>query len=85
MLWRWRTLRVAGPSAWTGFGFGGGVLGLGGAFALTRVMKRLLFGVSATDPATFMAIAALFVAVALVAGFIPARRTARIDPMIALR
>jgi putative ABC transport system permease protein len=63
----------------------GGVLGLGGAFALTRVMKRLLFGVSSTDPATFVAIAALFVAVTLVAGFIPARRAARIDPMIALR
>jgi putative ABC transport system permease protein len=48
-------------------------------------MKRLLFGVSSTDPATFVAIAALFVAVTLVAGFIPARRAARIDPMIALR
>ena len=49
------------------------------------MMKRLLSGVSATEPATFVAIAVLFVVVALVASFIPARRAARIDPVIALR
>jgi predicted permease len=61
------------------------VLGLGGAFALTRVMKTFLFQVSATDPATFAGIALLFFMVALAACLIPARRAARIDPMAALR
>ena len=60
-------------------------LGLGGAGALTRVMKALLFQISATDPATFAAIAVLFLLVALAASYIPARRAARIDPMAALR
>lgn len=60
-------------------------LGLAGAFALTRVMKTLLFEVSATDPATFLAIAALFLIVSLAACYIPGRRAARIDPMAALR
>jgi predicted permease len=72
-----------------GQGFGlaatGVVLGLGGAFALTRVMKEQLFGVSATDPATFAGIALLFILVALAASYIPARRAARVDPMAALR
>ena len=60
-------------------------IGLGGAFALTRVMKTLLFQVSATDPLTFACIALLFLLVALAASFIPARRASRIDPMAALR
>jgi len=60
-------------------------IGLGGAFALTRVMKKLLFHVNATDPATFVGIALLFVVVALAGSYIPARRAARIDPMAALR
>jgi len=72
-----------------GQGFGlastGVVLGVGGALALTRVMKDLLFGVSATDPVTFTGIALLFIVVALAASYIPARRAARIDPMKALR
>ena len=63
----------------------GVAIGIGGAFALTRVMKGLLFHVTATDPATFAAIAILFVIVALAASYIPARRAARIDPMVALR
>jgi ABC-type antimicrobial peptide transport system permease subunit len=63
----------------------GVAIGTAGAFALTRVMRNLLFHVSATDPATFLGIALLFVAVALVASYIPARYAARIDPMTALR
>jgi predicted permease len=63
----------------------GGALGIGGAFALTRLMQGLLFGVSATDPLTFAGVALLFLVVALAASFIPARRAARIDPMTALR
>lgn len=59
--------------------------GLCGALTLTRVMKSLLYGVSATDPATFAAMAALFLLVALAASYVPGRRAARIDPMAALR
>jgi predicted permease len=72
-----------------GQGFGlalaGVAAGVGGAVALTRVMKDLLFHVSATDPATFVGIALLFILVALAASYIPARRATRIDPMDALR
>lgn len=60
-------------------------LGLGGALALTRLMKALLFHVNASDPATFAGIAVLFLVVALTASYIPARRASKIDPMAALR
>jgi ABC-type antimicrobial peptide transport system permease subunit len=60
-------------------------IGLAGAFALTRLMRRLLFGTEATDPLTFTAIALLLAAIALVASLVPALRAARIDPMISLR
>ena len=60
-------------------------IGLGGAFAAMRVMQSLLFRVSSTDPATFAGVAVLFLLVALVAAYIPARRATRIDPMAALR
>ncbi len=63
----------------------GVVIGIGGAFGLTRVMEAQLFHVSATDPVTFVGVALLFAGVALLASFIPARRAARIDPMAVLR
>jgi predicted permease len=64
---------------------GGIALGFGGAFALTRLMKTLLFQVSTTDPLTFVVVAALFLLAALAASYIPAQRAARIDPMATLR
>jgi predicted permease len=65
---------------------GAGVaLGVGLALSLTRVMSALLFGVSPTDPATYVAVAAVLTAVALLATWLPARRAARLDPMAALR
>jgi putative ABC transport system permease protein len=60
-------------------------IGLAGALALTRLMKALLFGVSASDPLTFGSIALLLALVALLACWVPARRATRVNPIIALR
>jgi putative ABC transport system permease protein len=61
------------------------VIGLAAAVVLTRVMASLLFGISATDPMTFIAISVVLIAVAVLASFIPALRATKIDPMVALR
>jgi ABC-type antimicrobial peptide transport system permease subunit len=61
------------------------VVGLLGAIALTRVMASLLFGVTATDTLTFLAVVAILAAAALAATAIPAIRASGVDPMVALR
>ena len=60
-------------------------VGLAGAAAATRLIKGFLFGVSAGDPLTYAATCAVFIAVALLASYLPARRAMRVDPMTALR
>jgi putative ABC transport system permease protein len=63
----------------------GVVIGLAGAFALTRLMRTLLFEITATDPLTYVSVIGLLAVVALLACYIPARRAAKVDPLIALR
>jgi putative ABC transport system permease protein len=68
-----------------GFTLLGLVLGMVGAFGLTRFLSSQLFGVGATDPVTFLVLPLVLGLIALLASFLPARRATRIDPISALR
>jgi len=63
----------------------GSVLGIIGALVTTRFVSSLLYGVTATDPVTFVGVSLLLIVVAVLASWIPARRATRVDPMVALR
>ena len=60
-------------------------IGIAGALILTRFMSALLFGIKPTDSVTFLAVPLILIVVALIASYIPARRAARVDPMVTLR
>jgi predicted permease len=63
----------------------GMVIGLGGAFALTRLLRTLLFEITPTDPLTYSGVVALLIVVAFLACYVPARRATKVDPLVALR
>jgi ABC-type antimicrobial peptide transport system permease subunit len=65
--------------------FAGLAVGLVGALTMTRLMASVLYGVSATDAATFLVVPSLLALVTLIACYLPARRATKVDPMIALR
>ena len=68
-----------------GLAIAGVLVGGAGAYWITRLLSKLLFGVSATDPLTFVGVAALLTAIAAIASFVPARRAAKVDPLLAMR
>jgi putative ABC transport system permease protein len=74
VVWRGMSLTLVGVA-----------IGLAVALALTRVIKSLLFNMSATDPVTFALVALLLVVIAMIASYIPARRATKVDPLIALK
>ena len=63
----------------------GVAFGVAGALAITRYLSSMLFGLTALDPLTYVAVAMLFTAVALIASYVPARRATKVDPLVALR
>jgi ABC-type antimicrobial peptide transport system permease subunit len=63
----------------------GAAIGIAAAVGVTRFMASMLFGIKATDPATFIGVAIMLIVVALAACYIPARRAMKVDPMVALR
>jgi ABC-type antimicrobial peptide transport system permease subunit len=63
----------------------GAIIGLGAAAGLTRLMSTLLFGVTALDPLTYAGVAAILIAAAALASYLPARRATKVDPLDALR
>jgi putative ABC transport system permease protein len=79
---RLRRLVVGEGVRWALLGLAGGVAA---ALALTRVMASQLYGVSPTDPGTFLALGALVLAVSALASLLPARRATRVDPMVTMR
>jgi putative ABC transport system permease protein len=63
----------------------GVAIGLAGAVAISHILIAFLFGLSAMDPVTFLSVSAFLITVALLAGYLPARRASRVDPLVALR
>jgi putative ABC transport system permease protein len=63
----------------------GAALGLLGAYLATRAITSVLYGVSATDPLTFVSVSGLLILVALIASYVPARRATKVEPLVALR
>ena len=63
----------------------GVLIGVGGALAISRIIASLLFNTSTGDPITYVSVSAIFLGIAIIASYLPARRAARFDPMVALR